>query len=369
MAPAFSSTKQAAGFALLLLVLLLLPGAVGKSGLPPREQIYSSLWWASGPYAYLHQQIFEEKGDVDIAFVGASHIWHGIDTPYVQERLSEKLGRPAVVRSLCWSLSGYDALYFITQDLLEHRRVHTLVYYDLYDEEDIPRMPHPLATHWFRVGDNFAALSGLPLRIKSSYYFAAVLGMPRNLLCWISPNAPADLFRLSPGSFLRQENALNPAARLGALTEELGFRSPVGSQRDPFVIYSPRPAAGSSAAAIYSPVTKQEFRFEDFPIPASQLYFAQKFADLARDHGCKLVLLHVPVFNERKSEVIREHLFWPDVLHTEMDMVGIPPAALFRDLRDEDIRKLYGDQAHLNKNGQAYFTPTITPTLVELYAR
>jgi hypothetical protein len=38
MRPAFSSTKQAAAFALLLLVLLLSPALAGRKFLPSREQ-------------------------------------------------------------------------------------------------------------------------------------------------------------------------------------------------------------------------------------------------------------------------------------------------------------------------------------------
>ncbi len=75
MQPAFSSTKQAAAFATLILLILLSPALVGKSLLRSRDQIYSSLPWGVGPYPYLHNQIFEEKGDIDVAFMGTSTMW------------------------------------------------------------------------------------------------------------------------------------------------------------------------------------------------------------------------------------------------------------------------------------------------------
>ena len=131
MSPAFSSSRQAGAFALLLLLILLLPVLAGKSFLPTREQFYSSTGRDTFYSPYLHQQIFEEKGDVDVAIMSSSRLASAIDAPYLQEKLSEKLGRKAVVRSLCWTWNGYDALYFIAQDLLQQRKVHMIIICDL----------------------------------------------------------------------------------------------------------------------------------------------------------------------------------------------------------------------------------------------
>jgi hypothetical protein len=65
---------MAAAFALLLLALLALPVVVGKNLLPPREQAYSVQGWGNGPYPWIRNQIFEETNDIDIAFVGSSHL-------------------------------------------------------------------------------------------------------------------------------------------------------------------------------------------------------------------------------------------------------------------------------------------------------
>ena len=111
MRPAFSSTKQAAAFALLLLVLLALPVVMGKNLLPPREEIYTFQGNGIGPWPWIRQQIYEETNDIDIAFIGSSRLLHDIDTPYVQAKLSQQLGRQAVVRSICWG--GQDMICFI----------------------------------------------------------------------------------------------------------------------------------------------------------------------------------------------------------------------------------------------------------------
>lgn len=364
MPPAFSSTKQAGAFALLLLILLLLPALTGKSWLPPREQIYSSIWWGAGNYPYLDQQFFQEKDDIDIAFVGSSRIWVGIDTPYVQGKLSEKLGRPAVVRSFCWNGAGYDALYFITQDLLEHRKVRTLVFYDVYGELDIPNLQAP---HLFRFGDDAEVLAGLPMPVQASYYFAAILGMPRNLLGLTRFNLPADLFSSKKNFWEINHHAANPAARLGALTSQLGFGINFPADNAPFIDFTPHTDVQPSDVCIYSPETKAKFQFQGPPISSWQLHFARKFAALAQEHGCKLVLLHLPVMAEMRSPVIQEREFWPDALCTDVTMIGIPCATLFAGITDEDIHKLYADPDHLNKNGQEYFTPIITPALLQIY--
>src|SRR5580658_7362886 len=100
MRPAFSSTKQAAARALLLLFLLAAPWLAHKTFLPHREQTYSSQSIRFEKCPWAQKFIFEETNDIDIAFVGSSHLCAGIDTPYVQQKLSEQLGRPAVVRTI-----------------------------------------------------------------------------------------------------------------------------------------------------------------------------------------------------------------------------------------------------------------------------
>lgn len=367
MRPAFSSTRQAAAFALMLLLLLLAPVLAGKRFLPPRSEIYSSIWWSSGDYPYFYQQIFQEKGDIDILFIGASHIHTAIATPYVQEQLGKTLGRPAVVRTFGWGWPGYDNLYFVTKDLLEHRRVRMLVFDDLYSQSD---RPHILMPRMFRYGDDADTLEGLPLPMKASYYFASVVGMPRSLLGLGRANFPPDLNSDKPTFFEIHDRASNPVARLGALTEHLGFSPDFLAdyyKHPPYVEFNPQTGTQPSDVCIYSEETKANFFFTNQVLPPMQLHFAQKFAELAREHGCQLVLLHVPFYDERRSTVISTAVFWPDALHADVTMMGIPPATLFKGLTDDEIRKLYSDPVHMNENGENYFTSLMTPSLLKLY--
>lgn len=362
MRPAFSSTSQAAAFALLLLGLLLAPALAGKRFLPPREEIYSSIYWPSGDFPYIDGQIFQQPGNMDIVFTGASHIWAAFDTPSVQEQLSKQLGRPATVRTFAWGGAGFDEIYFVAQDLLEHRQVRMLV---LDDDCNETSEPHTLMPHMFRFGDNADVLDGLPSATKAAYYLASVAGMPRNLVNLTRANLPADLN--ATNYWESRSRAKNFANTLGAFTAQIGFRENPNAGPAPFSIYTPNTAVQPSNVCVYSPDTKTNFVFASKPLPLLQLHFAQKLATLVQEHGCKLVIIHVPTYDERRSAVISEPALWPEVLHADINMVGIPPAALFKGLTDDDIKKLYSDSVHLNENGQQYFTQVMTPALLKIY--
>jgi hypothetical protein len=363
MRPAFSSTRQAATFALLLLLLLLAPALVGKKFLPPREEIYSSIWWENGDFPYMDGQIFREKGDIDIAFMGSSHIWAAFDTPKVQEQLSKELNHPAIIRTFGWGGPGFDELYFVAKDLLKHRHVRMLVIDDGFNASD---QPHLLASRMFRYGDDAGILDGLPAQTQAAYYFAAIAGMPRNLVSLVRPNLPADLN--APNYWETRSHAANFAARLGTFTAHTGFRENPSAEAEPFVAYAPQAGAQPSDVCLFSTNTEKNFGFPKLGmLPPTQLHFAQKFAALVQEHGCKLVLLHIPTFDERRSPWISEPAIWPAALHMDVTMIGIPPATMFRGMTDDEIRKLYSDSVHLNENGQNYFTSLMTPALLKTY--
>ena len=365
MRPAFSSTKQAAAFALLLLVVLLSPVLAGKKLLPPREESYATLGWGNGPYPWISNQIFEETNDIDIAFVGSSHILHAINTPFIQEKLSEKLGRPAIVRTIGWGGAGYDALYFITCDLLAHRKVRMLV---LYDEDNYPKERNPTAVCWFRFGENEPALRGLSLRDQSLFYLASLMGMPRNLLALFRPDMPAALISNPPNYWEQHYGSVSVVKLLGCTCSQLGFNYDTLSESfTTFTPFTPHTGVTPADTEIYSPTGKNDFEFGKTPLPAWQIHFSRKFADLARTNQCKLVMLNIPVLADAPVTTIQERASWPDIFGDNFWLVGIPPAKLFAGLTDQELHWLFTNIAHFNKNGMTYFTPLITPALLQIY--
>jgi hypothetical protein len=363
MRPAFSSTRQAGAFVLLLLALLLGPALAGKRFLPSREAIYSSIWWKNGDFPYMDGQIFREEGDMDIVFMGSSHIWAAFDAPYVQEQLGKTLGRPAVVRTFGWGGAGYDEIYFVAQDLLAHRHVRMLVIDDDVNESDLP---HLLAPRTYRFGDNAASLDGLPWSVKAAYYFGSIMGLPRNLLALVHANLPADMSATNYWQI--HSDAENFSANLGAFTAHMGYRISPDSEPEPFVNYVPATSPTPSAVSVLSPDTGTNFLFFDYGrLPLyTQLHFIRKLNELTSQHDCKLVVVHIPTFEERRATYVSMFEALPRLL-PEATVIGIPPATLFDGMSDDEIRKLYSDSVHLNENGQRFFTTMMMPTLLKLY--
>lgn len=366
MSPAFSSLRQLGAFILLLLLVLLLPVLLDKSMLPQREQIYGWTGWDStGPHPYHHRLIFEEKGDIDVLFIGSSRIFHAIDTVRVQEELGKNLGRPAVVRTMGWGGAGFDALYFMTKDLLRHRKVRMLVF---YDECQMLDQPNSLAPDWFRLADDGQVLTGLPWHRQAAYYFAAILGVPKNVLCLVRHNLPPDLTAEKMKAVAEMYHADDIATKLGSMTAYDGFSDNASySGYAPFAAYTPPTTGKSTQVAVYASGTKAKFEFSGSPVPAWQLHFGRKFTKLARQEGVKLVLLHLPTTDDMKSTVINEREFWPEVLQGDVALVGIAPAVFFGGMTAEEARLLYRDHVHFNKNGQSYFTSLMLPILLKLY--
>jgi hypothetical protein len=353
MASAFSSTRQAAAFAGLLLVLLLLPLLLRR--LPSRREVYSGAPWRIGGFPAIYDEFYQQKGDVDIAFVGSSTIYYGIDTPYVEAALSKQLGRAAHVITVAWYWQGFDALYFITQDLLRARKVHTIVFTDVAEDT---REQHHAAPYWFRLADNAEAFRGMRQRDIPPYYFAAILSIPRTLLSYLRPNSPQFVYssdRVGPGT------SVSPASHLGSFAREAGY------DYSKFVRYRPVTPTAPSDVCVYTPATADKFHFSSQPLQPLQQHFAQKFGALAQRYGVQLILLTMPRVTGPDVDYIQERAFWPQLLHTDVTMMGIPPGKLFAGINLEDRKKLFINDLHLNINGQQYFTPLVTPSLFKCY--
>jgi hypothetical protein len=357
MRPAFSSTRAAVGFGVLLLALLLAPLLLRKSFLPSRENLYSTAGWEYGAYPYLQEQIFHEQGDIDIAFMGTSTMWFALYTPHVQQVLSERLGRPAIVRTLCWDWPGADAFYFIAKDLLEHRKVRMIVFCD--PMPGAPNAAHKMAAHWFRWAENECDLKGIRPKAGVSFYGAAIQGIPRNLLGFARSELPAILSEKINWSAGERDfpKAANPAEHLGALT--VRFR-----MDKPFEAYVPPVPA---ELRFQNALSSSHFEPSGAWVSPMQIIFLRKLAALATEHEVKFAYLHVPLSTEMHATQYRETVWWPDFFGKDLPMIGIPPALLFAGLSDEEILKMYYEYRHLNENGQKYFTPIITPALIQVY--
>ena len=360
MRPAFSSTRQAAAFAITIAIALLLPAVIGRTHLLDRRDVYPSNAQKYGSFPYIQQTIFDRTGDLDMVFIGSSHIWTAINTPYVQKQFSQKLARDAQVQSLGWPWPGFDSLYFIARDLLEHRRVRVMV---ISDEGIAPEDAHVRSMSWFRIGENSDALQGLPPKFQAELYGQAMLGAPRHLLSAARPNLLEDPLHCRPNFWNSYYRAPNIAENLGSLRAQLAF----GSRYAAFTPYEAHSKATSADVVLYSDATRETFKITGPPTQPYQLHFARKLAQLCQQHGTRLIMLHTPHYSEREEPQIPERVAWAKELAAPIDLVGIAPAVLFSGIPADDVQKLFYENGHLNQNGQELFTPLVTPKLLELY--
>lgn len=342
---------------------MLLPLIAGRTLLPPRSEIYSSIAWRFGGHPFFSETIFEKKDAIDIAFIGSSRIWCGIDPKHVEKTLAKDLGRDTNVVTLGWNTAGFDALYFIAEDLLRNRKVELLVINDEFNPEIGGRAPHRLASRWFRYGDNVNALQGLPMKDKTGYYASAVLGMPRNLLGLFRSNLSV---RTAPLQQFSPENlyaSTNPGQLSGALRTDKNYLE----SGDNFVSHVATNVANPSDSVIYSPDVRTHFNTNREQIPSLQMHFSRKLAKLAVETGTKIVVLNFPSVPRAGETTIYESANWTEILEGNIVMLGIPPATLFKGMKKDEVLLFFSDPKHFNTNGQDYYTPAITPALIQIY--
>jgi hypothetical protein len=348
MRGAFSKTSSAAAFGSLLLFLLAAPWLTGKMLQPGREQAFASAGMDWGPYPWIWQEVFLKNEPLDIVFMGSSHILVGVDAPYVQARLEQAKGSPARVRTLGWSGNGYDTAYFVAKELFARRKVDCLVLYD-----DIGTF-NPKAPSWFRFADNWEDISGLQPFEQATYYFAAVVGWLRGAVQCIVPTLPPDATSLD-------ERTAQIFDGLGSWSRRVGYG------KSKFIEFSPQNDVTASDAIVFSKAPEDSIHFLGWNASAREKYFARKIADLAEKHDCRLVILHLPKLGDRNDEILNVRYHWPTVFDSEVEVFGVPPKRFFSGMSEEEARKLYYDGVHLNENGQKYFTPIITPALIDIY--
>ena len=342
MAPAFSSTRGAAAFGAVLILLLTLPVTLHWIGGVPREEAYRGISQNAGTFNYFHQQSFEDNSDVDILFCGASLLGNALEPAAVESALSQALGRRANVILLRQSWQGPDINYFVARELMERRKVKMLV---IATPAWVHRssQPHVQLFRVIRYGDDPGASDGLPLRNRMALYADYVLGAPRQAL-----------------NLLRR-NAIDPPPSV-----PVAHGSPMGYKGRPFVRRNVSPPAIPPDTLIDSAGTSGIFHFAGPPLNAYQFHFLQKTEELAENQGSLLVILHLPSPSERGSAIVPDRQLVPKLLKPGVIFAGVPSARMFQGVPDDQFFDYFQDE-HLNLNGSDLFTGILTPLLVQLY--
>ncbi len=339
-------------------MILLLPAILSWPGLFSRADAYAAMPAGAGDFRYMRQQIFEEKSDLDVVFFGTSSVIYGVNTPYVQEQLSARLGRQARVITLGSFLEGEDRTYLVLRDLLQRRRVKMLVLKvvgdDAWQKEpnfaSIYDAPNPWLYRLFLLGEDRRSMAGLPFRAQAALYAGAILGLPRHLLSLVRGN-----LTLAP-----------PTARfLGSDAKRHGYNWNDAT----FEVYKPQIPAFSMDTVVHGVDSWKEIPCLRETLGSYPAHFDRKIGELLREHGVQLVILHMPLCSPGNApESLHETVRWPDIFGIPAELVGVPERTLFAGMTEEQVKRLWCDFSHLNANGQDYFTRAITPGLVKLYA-
>jgi hypothetical protein len=342
MTPAFSSTRHALWFGLVLSGFLTLPLTTHWIGRVPLEQSYRGISERAGAFDYIRREIFEESGPVDVLFCGSSLLRNAVDVAVVKREMSRALGRQASVILLPQSWQGPDLNYYVARDFLERRPVKILV---LAAPALIHHssQPHVQLFRVVRYGDHPGALEGLGPRSRLATYAEFVLGAPRQALNVLRPNPLGAEAMLKPDT----------GSRLGYMGAS----------------FVPRPAEAPPLDArrfLAFDRSNPAFHFDAPDLNAYQLHYLEKTVELARRHGTLLVVLHMPSPSERGRDTVpwqrdSARLFGPNVV-----LAAIPSASMFRGVSPDQYFDYFQDE-HLNANGMALFTKEFAPALIELY--
>lgn len=342
MLPSFRSRLSAGSFCILLLVLLGLPVVTKWVGHPSREQAYASMSGEVGPIGIQMREIYRDQGDVDILFLGSSLLRNGLDTNAVQQSLSQHLGRPAHVAFLAFNWQGLDLQYFTLRDYLDHHKAK-LIIWNLPVPGSRNIVPHVEAFHWIRYGEYGDSTAKLPLRYRLTLYGDMVLGAPRELLSHIRKN------RLSEEEW-NQTLQPNRTGYYGA----------------PFVPMQTNVTTPAPIAEAYEDAPYADVSIKGPPLNAYEKNFARQIYTMARQHGVKVILLHIPIDQEKGLTTMPERADWPAILNAAPPMIGVTSTTLFQGRDPGTVNNFYYDQ-HFNANGKALFTQEMIPALLKAY--
>jgi hypothetical protein len=351
VAPAFPSSASRLVFAGAVLALLALPGLLHARGHPSVEERFRSVPQTGGDFAAIEHFVLHEAEPIDILVLGTSYLWAAIDTPLLEERVGEALGRPAVARTLGSNFRGEEMYTVLLDETLRRRKVRVLVL-SMPSERDRRDSPHPYA---HRVaGPGFLDLyDGLPLRQRGAALGEVLLGAPRHALALVRG----------------ERTEVSPLLRTnGALLRREGFS---GAAFDEDLRPAPELPVSS---LVYGPASRDRFCFLDDALNEIQLHFTRQTIALAQKNGVRVVILNVPTWSDRTPnpgiierrawrDCVRERMVYPETF-PGTTLVGATPRDLFGEMTEREAQRFFYS-GHMNANGARYFTDAIAPALVE----
>lgn len=314
-----------------------------------------------GPFHFLSQKIYEEKGDIDIAFFGSSAIWTSIDAKILSTQLSKDLGRNVTVYNFGSNWLYDNLTYDLALRTLGKRKIK-LAIIELHSWANSENEEHPGSFYFSDFFTIYPLIKDSPL-LLAKYYGHAFLGFPRAFVGMIFNNKRSGLTK-SSADLLKTYLENN-----GSYTSELGWQSyDSKKEREPFTPYRPTTPHIPISQMLYRHQDDDPRRSKD-SIPLSQMqkaYLRQIYLELKRNGG-KLAFIDVDnnigEENLWLSRKYNDDLFEGNII----PLVKVRSQTLLENFSDDQKKLLNYNERHRNKNGAEFFTKTVYPAIKELY--
>lgn len=346
---AFSSNLSVLSFIAFTILLLSLPTLTQLSGRLTARPLYSGVTSEAGDYQYLYKQIYEDRSDIDVLFVGGCQMWcGGIRVPLYQKELTKALGEKKTVVAIVHPWRGQDADHKLLKDLLSHRRVRLAVIQDPSSDKHWTAWPEKMSEYWFSLGD-WDSVSGLPFVKQASMYAQLVLGAPRKVL---------SLFRENGIGTYKNSCEKN----CGTIVLSKGW------QNEPFQFFSPKLPDLKTDDLFFSK-NGAAFAVSNDELDSYQMHFLKSNMALLQLHKIPVVFMHFPELIEPGFEQVPLRSDWLKMFGKNVDILGIPPKIAFGGMTKDQIKSLYYDDFHLNANGGEYISKIMIPGVIDAYRK
>ena len=356
MSSFFKSYRKESFFLVGNFSLLLIPLICHSFNFPEREFAYKSLSPQLGPTQVIHREIFKEKEVVDILVLGSSLMMCAIDPVLLSETISPKDTKPLNILNLSTNWRSEDINFVILNDLVKRRRVKTLIWSPISPYFTSNTGPHEFGFQFWDHGENFEITRSLPTKYQLNYYTGSILNFPR--LIYLSLNRGDK--RSKPFFDIPEKYNFGPK---GSLHQKQNYFY------EPWKNIDKKIPSFDIQSCIYSSKSHGNFQFSEKKVSDFQRIMISKLGDICAENEISTICLSLPNFKNYLRQNVLLHENWSKILNADNVMVGINPTKLYKDLTEEEIQMFYYDNAHMNLNGQRYYTKAIAPVIKFLHER
>lgn len=342
MAPVFTYRWQWWVFIASLAFLFAMP-FMPRPDWMSRDILYRGYSYIDTQKARITSELLEQKGDIDILFLGTSATGSAIDTSILRAALRPILGREPVIYVISHPTVGYDYDYVVLRDLLKVRKVRLLFW------EIAPMQQHNQPYPWVKYVLDLSEHSNL-LKMSPgdmiAYYLQSVLNEPKLLLSPVLDREPG----------YEEDTLCDRYANDGTCLRGLNFNpiTPPALPAPPNIKYSDLIHMRDSGDKILKET--EAFKPYDY-------YFFTRATRLIQRHNIPVYLMDTPKQQEDRDSI--KMLVLPEKHPArKIPIFAVTKSHLFANPLAEEGFLI--DNTHMPYPSTIYFTRAILPTLADL---